>query len=237
MTFGVSRDRGAFEWAGTSISSIFAQRRNILRPGMWRLLFDIVRFNQLAIDLLRHDNKDNEITIGEYLDRGGYSQSFRDDYLIPMTAAVWSTSPDKCTLQFPAVTLVRFMWNHHLLNTLSERSKWRTIQGGCNRYIDAIMRDFPKDHVHIKSRVTGMSPSKDGPVILDLDDRQEKFDHVILAVHGDQAMQLMKPKATKEEASILGCFQTNKNIAILHSDTTVCDPLTLSRHIANQRRS
>lgn len=121
MTFGVSRDHGLFEWAGTSLSSIFCQRRNLLSPRFWRMIFDIVRFNQFALDLLREDavaaelseNGDiihsSALTIGEYLDREGYSDAFRDNYLMPMTAAVWSTSPDKCSLQFPAVTLIRFM--------------------------------------------------------------------------------------------------------------------------------
>lgn len=130
MTFGVSRDHGVFEWAGTSLDSIFTQRRHIFSPRMWRMIFDIVRFNQFALDLLTEDDTERaearqvngngngfakgkssraEESIGEYLDREGYSAAFRDDYLIPMTAAVWSTKPDKCTLEFPAVTLVRFL--------------------------------------------------------------------------------------------------------------------------------
>jgi predicted NAD/FAD-binding protein len=122
MTFGVSRDFGRFEWAGTSIGAVFCQWRNIFSPRMWRMVFDIIRFNQFALDLLMvddefskpgvngtsHSPRDQE-TIGEYLDREGYSDAFRDDYLLPMTAAVWSTSPDKCSLEFPAITLVRFM--------------------------------------------------------------------------------------------------------------------------------
>ena len=122
MTFGVSRDQGLFEWAGTGLGAVFCQKRNLLSPRMWRMLFDIIRFNQFALDLLTQEDiepvgkysptissaEDME-TIGEYLDREGYSDAFRDDYLIPMTAAVWSTSPDKCALQFPAVTLVRFL--------------------------------------------------------------------------------------------------------------------------------
>lgn len=126
MTFGVSRDQGLFEWAGTSLSAVFAQRQNLISPRMWRMIFDIIRFNQYALDLLKTEEKGEEYvngngntngvhhaeeqeSIGQYLAREGYSDAFRDDYLIPMTAAVWSTSPDKATLEFPAVTLVRFM--------------------------------------------------------------------------------------------------------------------------------
>jgi predicted NAD/FAD-binding protein len=110
MTFSVSRDAGAFEWSGSGLGALFSQRRNLFSPSFWRMVFDIMRFNQFALDLLGGEGEDDvEETIGEYLDREGYSTAFRDDYLIPMTAAVWSTSPDKCTLAFPATTLVRFM--------------------------------------------------------------------------------------------------------------------------------
>jgi predicted NAD/FAD-binding protein len=110
MTFGVSRDHGKFEWAGTSLDAVFCQRKNIFSPRMWRLIFDIIRFNQFALDLLQEGSDVSETeTIGHYLDREAYSETFKNDYLIPMAAAVWSTSPDKCSLEFPAVTLIRFM--------------------------------------------------------------------------------------------------------------------------------
>lgn len=124
MTFAVSRDQGKFEWSGDG-KGVFAQRRNLFRPRHWRLIFDVVRFNQYALDLLdKEDDVSRSLTIGKYLDREGYSQAFRDDYLIPMTAAVWSTSPDKASLEFPAQTLIRFMWNHHLLSTIATRPDW-----------------------------------------------------------------------------------------------------------------
>lgn len=112
MTFGVSRDQGLFEWAGTSLRGIFCQKRNFFSPTMWRMLFDIIRFNQFALNLLIQDEdeiENNYESIGKYLEREGYSDAFKDNYLLPMTAAVWSTSPDKCSLEFPAVTLVRFL--------------------------------------------------------------------------------------------------------------------------------
>lgn len=200
---------------------------------MWRLLFDIVRFNQFAVDLLRDEENDANLTkaskngtkpqpreesIGEYLDREGYSQTFRDDYLIPMTAAVWSTSPDKASLHFPAITLVRFMWNHHLLTTIEARPDWMTISGGSQQYIDAVMKDLPKNRVHLKTKVTALITSKDGQVNLSTDHGTELFDHVILATHGDQALKIMDQTATDDERKILSGFKTNKNVAILHSD-------------------
>jgi len=129
MTFGVSRDYGIFEWAGTSLGAVFAQKRNIFSPRMWRMIFDIIRFNQFALDLLVDEDEQRPYldgagvengngyheaeqleSIGEYLEREGYSDAFRDDYLIPMAAWVWSTDPDKCSLEFPVVTLVRFLY-------------------------------------------------------------------------------------------------------------------------------
>ena len=125
MTFGISRDWGAFEWAGTSLSAVFAQRENLFSLRMWAMIFDVFRFNQFALDLLSREAtfqepqdsvKSQEAqtwqdeSIGEYLRRGKYSDAFRDDYLIPMTAAIWSTRPDKCSLDFPALTLIRFMY-------------------------------------------------------------------------------------------------------------------------------
>lgn len=120
VSLGFSRDQGAFEWATASFKALFSQRRNILSPRMWRIFFDIVRFNHFAIDLLSADGDEyaqglangvtNHVeTIGQYLDRNGYSQAFRDEYLLPMVAAASWTNPDKTTLDFPATTLVRYL--------------------------------------------------------------------------------------------------------------------------------
>ncbi|KIW15632.1 hypothetical protein PV08_05680 [Exophiala spinifera] len=234
MTFGVSRDQGSFEWAGTSIGSIFAQSKNLFSPGMWRMIFDIIRFNEFAIDLLHAESEsENDIadkmeagsknkpvaeeTIGDYLDRENYSQEFRDDYLIPMTAAVWSTSPDKCSLEFPAVTLVRFMYNHHLLSTVARRPDWMTIPGGSKQYLDAVLQGFDKTRINVECKVTALE-TVDDKVVLTANGRDQEFDHVILATHGDQALEIVKSGATQEEVGILSGFQTSRNVAVLHSD-------------------
>ncbi|KAL6249763.1 hypothetical protein RBB50_003618 [Rhinocladiella similis] len=234
MTFGVSRDQGTFEWAGTSLASIFAQTRNLFSPRMWRMIFDVIRFNEFALDLLQAESESdndpaNEMkagiktkpaateSIGDYLDRENYSQEFRDDYLIPMTAAVWSTSPDKCSLEFPAVTLIRFMYNHHLLSTVAKRPDWMTIPGGSKQYLDAVLHGFDRNRIHIKSKVTALEPVN-GRIVLTTNGRDHEFDHVILATHGDQALKILKSAATQEEVDILSGFQTSRNVAVLHSD-------------------
>ncbi|KAI4215434.1 MAG: hypothetical protein LQ349_009162, partial [Xanthoria aureola] len=236
MTFGVSRDAGLFEWSGTSLSSIFAQRSNFFRPRMWRMIFDIVRFNQFALDLLS-DDEESEVdpsgangsgtsmespkhqqSIGDYLDREGYSDAFRNDYLIPMTAAVWSTAPDKASLEFPAITLVRFLWNHHLLNTVAARPKWMTILGGSQPYIDAVMKDIPDEQVHKRTEVRSLRVLSDDRVAVKTVDSDATYDHVILATHGDQALNIIREIATEKEKKVLSGFKTSRNTAALHSD-------------------
>ncbi|KAK0613862.1 hypothetical protein B0T14DRAFT_438658 [Immersiella caudata] len=232
MTFAVSRDQGFFEWAGSNLSSVFCQRGNIFSLRMWRMVFDIIRFNQFALDLLRKNDEElkqgggssprPEDTIGEYLDREGYSDAFRDDYLIPMTAAVWSTSPDKCSLEFPAVTLVRFLWNHHLLNTVTERPPWLTIRAGSKAYIDKVMRGFPPNHLFLKTKVIRLTNEPDGRVRLHTESgRSDVYDHVILATHGDQAYSIIRDSATEEEHDIMSSFHTSENIAVMHSDLSL----------------
>lgn len=241
MTFSVSRDQGLFEWAGTSLSSLFAQRENILQPRMWRMIFDIIRFNQYALDLLHREDESEEdpiITngssgarqshnqsqqsIGDYLDREKYSEEFRNDYLIPMTAAVWSTSPDKASLEFPAITLVRFLWNHHLLSTIAARPSWMTIKEGSKQYIDAVMKDFPENQVHLNTPIKSVRTRTDGRIVLlHRDGTADIYDHVILATHGDQAMEIIRTTATAEETEIMSNFKTSTNTASLHSDLSV----------------
>ena len=258
MTFSVSRDAGAYEWSGASLSGVFAQRRNIWNPRTWRMLLDIIRFNLTAIELLsptpqtkpktktktspssssssssspqQSSSPAYQETLGHYLHRKSYSSAFINDYLLPMTAAVWSTPADKCALEFPAQTLVRFMWNHHLLSTLSARPAWLTIRGGSSTYIRAILKYFPGAEIHTSSPVRGVVGRPEGGsgggngkggVFVDLGERGVmEFDHVIVATHGDQARQLLGTGATELEAEVLDCFTTIENVAVLHGDMSV----------------
>lgn len=205
---------------------------------MYRMIFDIIRFNQFALDILQDEDESevdpsgangydessktrNSESIGQYLAREGYSDAFKDDYLLPMTAAVWSTSTEKCSLDFPAVTLIRFLWNHHILSTLAARPDWMTIPGGSKQYIDAVMKDFPKDKVHLQRLVVGIEDINDKLILQFEDDDEELFDHVILACHGDQAMAIVQDGGTQAERAVLSGFQTTENHAYLHSDISV----------------
>lgn len=237
MSFSVSRDYGDFEWSGISLKAMFAPKWSLLSPKRWCLIFDIVRFNQFALDMIINEDerqerpsgylndqetmKQQQESIGDYLDREGYSQPFRDDYLLPVIAMVWSTTPDKCSLRFPVITLIRFMWNQHLMNTVTEKSDWLTIPGGTKQYIEAAMKDFPKHQVHLNTKVTAAVTEAKGKVKLRANGEDLLFDHVILATHGNQALKIVKIGASRQELDVLEGFRTNHNIAVLHSDPSL----------------
>ncbi|KAI5456374.1 hypothetical protein BGZ63DRAFT_366927 [Mariannaea sp. PMI_226] len=237
MSFSVSRDRGVYEWAGPSLFSVFCQRRNILSLRMWRMIFDVFRFNQFAMDLLINEEEElqhiyvgnalmnqvsKEETLGQYLLREGYSDAFRDDYLIPLVATVWNTSSHKSILEFPVVTLVRFLWTHHHLTTMGARPQWLTLREGSKSYIDTVMKGFPPNHLFLKTSVRRVSNESDGRVRVYLENgSSEVYDHVILATHGDEALDIIRSSATEQEKAILSCFQTSQNEAVLHSDPTL----------------
>ncbi|ROW16993.1 hypothetical protein VPNG_01214 [Cytospora leucostoma] len=240
MSFGMSRDRGAFEWAEMSLDSIFCQRRRLFSPGMWRMIFDIIRFNHFALELLIEEDSEShkaapangngngvhrwllstsKQTIGEYLEKEGYSNAFRDDYLIPMIAAVWSMSPDKDILELPAATVVRFLLNHDLLSSFATRPAWLTIREGSRMYIDFVTKGFPPNHLFLRTPVKSIVNDRDGKVRLHLQGGESAvYDHVILATPGDAAYQVIKSTATVEEQAIMSKFHTCKTTAVLHSD-------------------
>lgn len=231
MTFSVSRDRGEFEWAGKDPTTLFCQIQNLLRSGMWRMIWDILRFNASAQSLIEeHESAPNsadsgkaELSIGDYLQRNGYSNEFIDDYLIPMTAAIWSTPPDTCALDFPAHTLIRFMHNHHLLQ-VTGKPKWLTIPGGSHRYVKRVISKLPGSQLHLSTPVTAISTTPhSSKVTLQLPTGTEEFDHVILATHSDTSLKMLQNGSgmTANEEAILGSFAWNQNRAVLHTDVNL----------------
>jgi uncharacterized protein len=211
MSFSVKSENSGLEYCGTSLNTVFAQRSNVLRPSFWRMLYDILRFNRESIGLL--DDGQPEISLGDYLAQAGYSVEFQENYLIPMGAAIWSSSPQQM-LQFPARYFVQFLSNHGLV-TLNDRPIWRTIVGGSKNYVVKLTEPF-RDRIRLRCPVARVRRSEATVEVTSVSGT-EQFDHVVIATHGDQALRLLADPSPLEK-EILGKFRCSENLAILHHD-------------------
>ena len=208
MSFAVSMADPELEWAGSSLATLFAQKRNLARPGFWRMLQDTLRFNRDTAGALP------EVTLGDYLSRERYSAEFRDWYLLPMAAAIWSC-PTQAMLDYPLTTFVRFARNHGLLQ-ITDRPQWQTVRGGGREYVERIAATLPD--VRLATPVKSVLRDADG-VWLGLPGGDcERFDEVVLACHSDQALALLGPAASAAERRILGAIRYQPNRAVLHTD-------------------
>jgi uncharacterized protein len=215
MSFSVRSDRTGWEYCGSSLSGLFAQRRNLVRPAFYRMLKDILRFNRCSPALL--SDTDDQLTLGEHVAREGFGREFLEHYLIPMGAAIWSAPPSRMR-EFPVRYFVRFCANHGLLS-LTDRPQWQTVSGGSARYIEAIRQLRPFD-VRLNSPVQQLIRSRDYVTVVAGQAPAERFDHVIVAMHADQALKILA-EPTRAEAAILGSFAYQRNEALLHTDSSV----------------
>ena len=214
MSFSVRYDRTGLEYCGTSLNTLFAQRTNLFRPSFLGMLLEILRFNRESPRLL--DESSDQISLGDYLDQRRYSRCFREQYLIPMGAAIWSTSPSKM-LEFPARYFVQFLVNHGLV-TLSDRPIWRTITGGSWKYVERLTAPF-RERIHLNCPVQRVHRSMDS-VEVTSPKGTESFDQVIFATHGDQALRLLGDP-TELEREVLSPFACSRNVAVLHTDSSI----------------
>lgn len=212
MGFSVHCERTGLEWAGGSLDEVFAQRRNLASPRFWRMLLEIVRFNKAAVRLA--DSREGDVTLGEYLERHGYSPMFRDYYIVAMGAAIWSSSAADM-LAFPARFFATFFRNHGLLN-LVHRPQWRVIRGGSSEYLGPLTRGF-SDRIRLATPVRAVRRAPDG-VEIRTDAGTERFDQVVLACHSDQALALLGADATPAECEVLGAIPYLGNDVVLHTD-------------------
>jgi len=211
MSFSVQDARSGLEYNATSLDGLFCQRRNLASPRFWGMLRDLARFYREAPALL--DAPGQGPSIGEYLDAHRYGAAFRDQHLVPMASALWS-SPTAGILDFPAQYLVRFMANHHMLQ-LAGRPPWRVVDGGSRRYVDALRARWDVQ-VRLRAPVRGIARDERG-VTLRLDGGIERFDQVVLACHSDQALALLDD-ASDAERDLLGAIAYQPNETVLHTD-------------------
>ena len=214
MSFGVKCEKTGLEYMGSTINSLFAQRRNIFRPSFWRMILDILRFNRQATDLLEDESDD--ISLGEYLKREKFSQTFIDYYLVPMAAAVWSADLN-LMYQFPARYLIQFFHNHGLLS-VTNRPDWYVIKGGSKTYVTALTASF-KDKIRLSTPVTGVKRGKEA-VIVTSAQGEESYDAVFFACHSDQALRLLE-QPTASEQQVLGAIKYQENEVLLHTDASI----------------
>ena len=216
MSFSASLHQGAIEYSGESFTSLFAQRSNLLRPRFWSMLYDLQRFyRQATRDSRRHLLAD--LSLGEYLDRGAYGAAFRDDHLLPLAAAIWS-APASRILDYPAASFIRFQENHGLLN-IFKRPIWRTVTGGSRAYVEKLTYGYA-DRIRRNAATVNILRTPDGVEIIDNSGHRERFDHVVLATHADQALRLIAAP-TVPERELLSAFRYSRNIAYLHRDPSL----------------
>lgn len=210
MSFAASISDGGFEYSSNP-TGLFAQRRNLLRPRMWRMIADIMRLNRHARDPGRGTNA---LSLDEFLQAHGYSDAFREDHILPMCAAIWSSPVDQMR-GFPADAFFRFFLNHGLLQ-LTDRPAWRTVTGGSQTYVRALSAAIA-GHIKTDTPVHQVNRTPTG-VTLTLDQGQRvEFDEVVFACHSDQALQLLDD-ADPEETNLLSAIRYRPNTAVLHTD-------------------
>lgn len=211
MSFSVRDENTGFEWGGHDFHSLFAQKRNLVSPGYWKFLRDIIRFNKILRELVHQPEEG--LTIGTVLDRHGFNQRLRNHYLVPMASAIWSM-PSSAIDGFPAVTMARFM-DHHRMLQVEGRPEWRTITGGSWRYVQAMTAPF-HDRIRTNCPVQRIHRSERG-VRIEHAAGSDTFDEVILACHSDQSLRMLGD-ASAAEQDILGSIRYTGNRAILHTD-------------------
>ena len=212
MSFSVRDETSGLEYNGTTLNTLFAQRRNLLRPSFLVMVRDILRFNRLAPQLLREDG--GELPLGELLAKQRYSRSFIEHYIIPMGAAIWSTSPASM-FEFPARFFVRFLMNHGMLS-VNDRPVWRTVAGGSARYVEKLTAPF-RDRIRLRTPVEWIRRQPGSVIVKARGHEAQRFDAVFMACHSDQALQLLADPSTAER-DVLSAIPYQRNEAVLHTD-------------------
>jgi predicted NAD/FAD-binding protein len=213
MSFGVSKNNAAFEYAGGDLKQLFAQPSNIFKPRFMSMVRDILRFNKAAPALLETSSTQS---LGDYLTENHYGSGFTEDYVLPMGAAIWSASVEGMKA-FPAKNFIRFFLNHGLLS-VTNRPQWRTVTGGSRVYVARVLQDLPR--VHLAAPVAQVRRADDGVHVIREDGSNKIYDQVIFACHADQALALIATP-TERENEILGAIKFQDNEAVLHQDAAL----------------
>ena len=213
MSFSVRNEASGLEYNGTTLNTLFAQRRNLLRPSFLGMIRDILRFNREAPALLAE--RGSELPLGELLARGRYGRAFVEHYIVPMGASIWSSDPASM-LEFPARFFVRFLHNHGML-TVNDRPVWRTIRGGSARYVEKLTAPF-RERIRLNTPVEWMRRLPGSVIVKARGSEALRFDAAFLSCHSDQALRLLADPS-RVERDVLGAIPYQTNEAVLHTDT------------------
>jgi uncharacterized protein len=218
MSFSVSIGAGEFEWIGRThdvFSGLFAQKRNIVNPRYLGMLLEILRFQKAAkadLDAGRLAG----LTLGEYITAGRYSAYFRDRYIVPMGAAIWST-PVERMLEFPAENFISFFENHKLLHW--DRPVWRTVVGGSRTYVEKLIAPF-RDRIRTGDPVVSVTRDPFAATVTTAGGVCEKYEHVVMASHADESRAILAD-ASSDESAVLSSVEYRPNQVYLHRDATL----------------
>ncbi|MFT5081871.1 MAG: putative NAD/FAD-binding protein, partial [Planctomycetota bacterium] len=215
MSFSARCEETGLEYNGTNFNGLFAQRSNLLSPSFWRMVREIMRFYREAPAIL--DEPDDKTTLGEYLERGGYSKLFVEKHIVPMAAAVWSATPETM-YAFPMRFLVQFFQNHGFLR-VNDRPQWLVVRGGSREYVKRMIVPF-RDRIRLNTPIVRVEKKPDGIHVRSTHGDEGIFDRVILATHADTSLAMLADP-TPLQSEILGAFRFQKNEAVLHSDPSL----------------
>lgn len=218
MSFSVHNCHTGLEYNGHNLNTLFAQRRNLLNPKFWLLVKEILRFNKLCKGIFEADVYLPGLTLGEFLTEHKFSDFFAEHYILPMGAAIWSSSLEQME-EFEFRFFVQFFHHHGLLN-IADRPQWYVIPNGSRSYLAPLCEPF-KNNIHLNANILGITRN-DNKVQIHFDNPDDKqtFDEVVIACHSDQALSLLSD-ATEDEAALLSDMPYSENSVILHTDVSL----------------
>ena len=217
MSFSVSDRLNNFEYSGTNLNTLLAQRSNLLKRRFWRMVSEIRRFNKQARADFISNNIDPSLSMGDYLDQGQYDAVFRHYYILPMASAIWSM-PRKTINSFQASFFIRFFHHHGLLN-ITNRPQWQVIKGGSFEYLAPLTAPFCKQ-IKTDCAVTGVKRTADN-VWVSTKHGTDQHDAIIFACHSDQTLKILAESASQQEKQILGSINYCSSDVVLHTDTAL----------------
>ena len=214
MSFAVHNCQTGLEYNGHNLNTLFAQRSNIFKPHFWMLVKEILRFNKRCKSIFEQGNYKDGLTLGEFLTENNFNAFFAEHYILPMGAAIWSSSLTQME-DFEFRFFVQFFHHHGLLN-IADRPQWYVIPKGSRRYLTPLCEPF-KERIHLNVKLQGIT-RHEGEVQLHFDDlTTQTFDEIVIASHSDQALELLSD-ATDDEIEVLSAMPYSENSVVLHTD-------------------